>query len=158
MRCQATPTLKRYAAASVAAAERTKSLADAALLLRWDRPVSGREKQAIALFGAVIEYYRALQKDEVIESFEPVLLAPSGASINGFILIRGEAERLDALRRDERFLHFVARGEHVCAGFGVIDASIGEELEKRMIRYATIVSQSRPCCAKNRGAGFKWLE
>jgi hypothetical protein len=116
-------------------------LAGAAILIRWDRPISGREKQAIALFGSVIEYYRALQADRVIESFEPVLLAPSSTTNNGFILIRGEPERLDALRRDERFLHFVARGEHVCAGFGVVDATIGEELQNRLIRYATIVSQ-----------------
>ena len=122
------------------AGERSTTMADAALLVRWERPVAGREQQALSLFGSALEYYGALQADGVIESFEPVLLHPSSSNLNGFIILRGDAERLDAHKRDERFLDIMTRGEHFCAAFGIVDASIGAELQARMTRYAQIIA------------------
>ncbi|MBW2188776.1 MAG: hypothetical protein JRG93_04155 [Deltaproteobacteria bacterium] len=86
-------------------------MADAALLIRWDRPVPGREQQALALFGKSLEYYGTLQSEGAIESFEPVLLGPVSIDLSGI------------------------------EGFGVIDAYLEGELQSRMAKYAQVAAQ-----------------
>jgi hypothetical protein len=116
-------------------------MADAAILIRWDRSLPGREQQGLSLFGNALEYYGTLQSQGTIESFEPVLLNPVGTDLGGFILIRGTAEKLDALKRDDQFVDMTIRAEHLIDGFGVIDAYLGDDLQSRMVKYAQIVSQ-----------------
>jgi hypothetical protein len=116
-------------------------MADAALLIRWDRPVPGREKQALSLFGNSLEYYGTLQNEGAIESFEPVLLNPVGIDLSGFILLRGSAEQLDALKRQDRFVEMTISAEHLIEGFGVIDGYLEGDLQTRMAKYAQVVNQ-----------------
>jgi hypothetical protein len=116
-------------------------MADAALVLQWDRVVPGREQQALSLFGQALEYYGTLQSDGAIESYEPILLDPNGRDLNGIILIRGTADQLDALRRQERFIDITMRATHQCQNFGVINAHIEGQLQARMAKWAQIISQ-----------------
>ena len=116
-------------------------MADAALLIRWDRSLPGREQEGLSLFGHTLEYYGTLQSEGVIESFEPVLLNPVGTDLGGFILIRGSAEKLDALKRDAQFVDQMIRGEYLIQGFGVVDAYIEADLQSRMAKYAQLVAQ-----------------
>ena len=75
-------------------------MADAALVLRWDRVVPGREQQALTLFGQALEYYGTLQSDGAIDSYEPILFDPNGSDVNGIIVLRGSGfgRRLVILR------------------------------------------------------------
>ena len=116
-------------------------MADAALLIRWDRPVPGREQQALALFGSSLEYYGTLQSEGTIESFEPVVLSANSTDLSGFILIRGSADKLSALKRDDRFLELMISGQYLIAGFGVIDGYVEGALQTRMATYAQVVAQ-----------------
>lgn len=116
-------------------------MANAALLIRWNRPVAGREQQALSLFGSSLEYYGTLQSDGAIESFEPVLLNAVASDLSGVILIRGSSEKLDALKREDQFIEMVIRGSHLLEGFGVIDGYLEGDLQSRMAKYAQVVSQ-----------------
>ena len=116
-------------------------MADAALLVRWDRPVAGREQQALSLFGKSLEYYGTLQSEGAIESFEPVLLSPVSIDLSGFILLRGSVEQLDALKREDQFVEMMIAAEHLIQGFGVIDAYLEAELHSRMAKYGQVVAQ-----------------
>jgi len=51
---------------------------------------------------------------------------------NGFILVRGEAAKLDALQRSEEFIKLTVRAIVCLDGFGVIDAHIGADVQRRM--------------------------
>ncbi len=116
-------------------------MADAALVLTWDRVVPGREQQALSLFGQTLEYYGTLQKEGAIESYEPVLLDPNGGDLNGFILIRGSADQLDALRRQDRFIEMMMLATHQCENFGLCSAHLEGQLQGRMAKWAQIISK-----------------
>jgi hypothetical protein len=75
---------------------------NAAIFIGWNRPSVGREQQAMQVFQKSLEFYGKLQSDGRIESFEPVILSAHGGDLNGFVLLRGDAEKLAEIRRDER--------------------------------------------------------
>ena len=116
-------------------------MADSVLLMRWDRVVPGREQQGLHLFGQALEYYGSLQSDGAIESFEPVLLDPTGTQVNGMILIRGSADQLDALRRQDRYVDIVMQAQYLCEDFAVSNGYLEGELQARMGKWAQIISQ-----------------
>ena len=74
-------------------------MAGEALFLGWGPVVRGREQKALQVFQETIEYYGKLQQEGQIDSFEPVLIAPHGGDLGGFVLLRGERAKLD---RDPR--------------------------------------------------------
>jgi hypothetical protein len=59
----------------------------------------------------------------------------------GFILLRGSAEQLDSLKRQEQFVEMMIRAEHLIEGFGVIDAYLEGDLQSRMAKYAQVATQ-----------------
>ena len=103
-------------------------MANSVLFIGWNRSVAGREKQAMALFMKGMEYYDQLQKDGKIDSFEPVVLANHGGDLNGFILIRGDAAKLDEVRREDNFINFSIEASFCLENFGVISGYIGEAI------------------------------
>ena len=116
-------------------------MADAALVLRWDRVIPGREQPALSLFGQSLEYYGALQSEGAIESYEPILFDPTGTDLNGVIIVRGSADQLDALRRQDRFIEITMQAAHLCQSFGVVNAHLEAQLQSRMAKWAQIISQ-----------------
>jgi hypothetical protein len=116
------------------------AMANQALFLGWNRPVRGREEQAMKLWGKTMEYYSKLQAGGRIESFEPVLLGAHGGDLNGFFLIRGVAEKLNEVRGEDAFLDFIIEAGHCLDGFGVVTAWIGEGLNDVFARWSKLVS------------------
>ncbi len=121
--------------------QRSKTMADSAILIRWNRVVPGREQQGLTLFGQSLEYYGTLVSEGKIESYEPVMLNPSGGDLNGLILLRGSADQLDAVKREDRFIDIVMRAAHTCEGLGVNDAFLEGELQARMTKWAQIINE-----------------
>lgn len=105
---------------------------DHGLLFGWKRPVPGKEGQALELYGTCLEYYAKKKNEGVIDSFEPVLLGNVGGNLGGFFLIRGETEKLAALRHDEEFLTLLIRGGILLEDLCVVDAYFGESITKLM--------------------------
>ena len=111
-------------------------MADAGLFIGWGEAVRGREGQAIELFDEVIAYYGRLQEEGTIESFEPVFLEAHGGDLSGFVLIRGDAEKLAQLRVSDEFTQFTLRALLVVDNFGVVGADLAERLQRQMEFYA----------------------
>jgi hypothetical protein len=107
-------------------------MADAAIFIGWNEAKPGREAMAAQLFADAIQFYSSLVQKGTIESFEPVLLTRHGGDLNGFILLRGEASKLDAMRRSEESITFDVRAAVCLDGYGAIDAYIGDGLQRLM--------------------------
>ena len=115
-------------------------MANQALFLGWDRPVRGREEQAMKLWSKSMEYYGKLQAEGRIESFEPVILTAHGGDLNGFFLVRGDAKILGEIRRDDKFIDLIIECGYCLDGFGVITGFVGESLEAVFNKWAKLVS------------------
>ncbi|MBW1707487.1 MAG: hypothetical protein JRJ86_20380 [Deltaproteobacteria bacterium] len=114
-------------------------MADRILFIGWNRAVVGREQQAMQLFQKVVEFYGKLQADGRIESFEPVLLSAHGGDLNGFFLLRGEAEKLGEVQRDETFVDLTIEAGYCLEGVGVIPGVIGEGLTDSFSRWSKLL-------------------
>jgi hypothetical protein len=118
-------------------------MAGEALFLGWGQVVRGREQLALQVFQESIEYYSKLQADGKIDRFEPVLLAPHGGGLAGFIMMYGEAGTLDTIRSSPEFLRTVTRAGAVVDEIGVVSAYSGEALGETMGIFGE-VSQGLP--------------
>ena len=110
-------------------------MADAGLFVGWGEVARGREKEAVELFNEILEYYGRLQEEGTIESFEPVFLEPHGGDLGGFLLIRGEAEKLASLRVSEEFGRYSIRATLVVDSYGVVGADLAGRLQSQMAFY-----------------------
>jgi hypothetical protein len=113
-------------------------MAGDALFLGWGPVVRGRELKALEVFQETLTYYGTLQQDGRIDSFEPVLLAPHGGELAGFILLRGARASLDEIRSSEEFRRLVARAAAIVDDIGFIDAYTGEALGQQMALFQTV--------------------
>ncbi len=102
-------------------------MANAALFIGYGPVVPGRAQQALQVFSEAIQYYGRLQQQGQIESFEPVFLEPHGGDLNGFILLRGDRDKLNSARYSEEFLRLTNRATLVVQNVGVVSAFEGEE-------------------------------
>jgi hypothetical protein len=110
-------------------------MADAGLFIGWGEVVRGRETESLEVFNEVLAYYGRLQEDGEIEGFEPVFLEPHGGDLSGFILIRGDAEKLASLRVSEEFTQFAIRAGLVVNGFGIVGADLAGRIQRQMEFY-----------------------
>jgi hypothetical protein len=110
-------------------------MAGEALFLGWGAVVRGREQQALKVFQETIELYGKLQQEGKIDSFEPVLIAPHGGDLAGYVLMRGERAKLDEVRSSEEFERAVTRAATVADNVGVINAYTGESLGEALARF-----------------------
>jgi hypothetical protein len=112
-------------------------MATGALMIGWGHVVPGREQKSLQVFNEAIQYYTQLVQKGTIESFEPVALEPHGGDLQGFVLVRGDREKLNALRTSEEFLRLNNRAALVVNNLGVINAFIGEELQRLFADFGT---------------------
>jgi hypothetical protein len=60
-----------------------------------------------------------------------------GGDLNGFFLVRGRGDKLDAWRRSDEFIGWSLKASYCLEGFGVVDAYLGEGLQAMMQKWAT---------------------
>jgi hypothetical protein len=110
-------------------------------MIGWGPAVQGREKKALQVFNEAIQYYARLQQQGTIESFEPVFLQYHGGDLAGFVLIRGDREKLNALQSSEEFMRLSNRASLVVDNLGIINAYIGEELQRLTAEFGPLASE-----------------
>jgi hypothetical protein len=93
-------------------------MANAALFIGWGNAARGREEKSLAVFNDGLQYWTRLQQSGEIESFEPVALEPHGGELLGFVLIRGDRDKLNRLRTSEEWLRLNDRAAAVIDNFG----------------------------------------
>jgi hypothetical protein len=116
-------------------------MADAGLFIGWGEVVRGREERALEVFNETMQFYGQLQQDGRIESFEPCLLEPHGGDLQGFVLLRGSQEQIDAIHSDDEFQRQLTRANFIVDNLGVIQAALGEELGRQMSLYEAQVAE-----------------
>jgi hypothetical protein len=114
-------------------------MADAIIFVGWDRPIVGREKQAMQLFQKVTEYNSKLQADRKIESFEVVILRAHGGDLNGFILLKGDAEKLSEIQREDTFVKFTIEAHYCLQGYGVVPGYTGAGVTNVFSQWAKLI-------------------
>jgi len=116
-------------------------MADFGLFIGFGAPVRGREQQAIQGFSEVFEYNSRLQQEGEIESFETVFLEPHGGELGGFILLRGDQDKLARIRTSDEFQRHITRGLLTVEHLGVVGASLGGQITTLMSLYAEQLEQ-----------------
>ncbi|HEY2928144.1 hypothetical protein [Piscinibacter sp.] len=102
------------------------------ILFGFDRPTPGREMLSAQHFQTFTEYLGGLQRKGTIQSFEPVFLDPHGGDLNGFILIRGESQKLDTLIDGDEWRTHVIRAMLHLDKPGVVRGAAGDLIAQRM--------------------------
>lgn len=98
----------------------------------WNRAVPGREQLAAAHFQEYIQYLTGLQQGGTIDSFKSVLLTAHGGDLNGFFLIEGEPDKLNALVTTEEWLTHAIRAGLYTEGLGIVRGVTGDLLMAQM--------------------------
>jgi hypothetical protein len=111
-------------------------MADFGLFIGYGPPVRGRERQAIKLFDEVAEFCSGLQERGEIESYEPVFVEPHGGDLAGFILLRGERDKLARIRATDEFSRLLVRAGLVADNVGVLNAGLAGRVATQMPIYA----------------------
>ena len=111
------------------------------LFIGWHRPIVGRETQAIQLFETFLGYWNGLQGEKKIESFMPVFLGAHGGDLNGFMLINGTVDQLNAVKSDDKFLNLITEVQYCLDGVGVIDGFVNKGLTEMLGRWSTIIEK-----------------
>jgi hypothetical protein len=115
-------------------------MATAVLFLGWDRPVVGREAEAMKfLVGEGKDVLAKFQKQGFFERSEQIALTPHCGTTNGMLLLHGERAKLDELRRTDEFEHFSLKLMTLLEGYGVVPGLNGEGLERAMARNKDIL-------------------
>ena len=110
-----------------------------AILFGWNRPIPGREQMSAQHFQDYLGYLTGLQGNGAIDSFEVVLLNPHGGDLNGFFLIRGESDQLNALQASDDWGVHTTRGGLHLEGSGAIRGVTGEGVMEQMNRWSGLL-------------------
>ena len=112
------------------------------LFFAWNRPVAGREGISAAHFQEFMFYLGTQQEKGSITSFTPVFLDPHGGDLNGFVLIHGEGEKLDALCSSEDWIRHMTYASIHLAGSGAVRGVSGALLAERMELWSGLLPAS----------------
>src|ERR1700693_381674 len=123
-------------------------MSDHGLFIGFGIPVRGRETRAVEVFNEATQYYAGLQQKGTITSFEVALLEFHGGELGGFVLLRGEREKIAMLRVDPEFQRLQTRASLAGENIGVVGGVLGAELQRQMSDYInelpTVSERRRP--------------
>jgi len=114
-------------------------MAESVIFIGWDRIVVGREKQAMQLWQKAMVYYSKLQTDGRIESFDAVILSAHGGDLNGFVILKGDATKLEEIRREDTFVQYVIEGTYCLQGYGVVPGYTGAGVAKILSQWLKVL-------------------
>ena len=107
-------------------------MADFGVFIGFGTPVRGREEGAVKVFSELMEYLGAQAQQGNVESFEPVLLQPHGGELGGFVLVRGERGKLDAVVASDEFTRVMTRAQIIVENMGIVNCFLDQELQRQM--------------------------
>ncbi len=114
-------------------------MAEYALFIGFGAPRAGKEAAALQNFQESAAYAEKLKAEGEIESAEYVLLNSHGGDLNGFILLRGEPERLGRLGMAPEFVRLAMRAGVCSEGVGVVNAVVDEGVMRSMATWKEAV-------------------
>lgn len=116
-------------------------MADSGIFMGWTRPATGASHKAMELYKHIDGYFNLLHAEGRIASFDTVLLGANGGDLGGFVLIRGDRDKLDALRSSPQFRDVTVRGSMFLVGFRVLRAHMGSEVTGLLQAYQRVARE-----------------
>ncbi len=102
------------------------------IFFAWNRPIPGREQISGAHFDEFLTYLGGQAQSGAIQGFDVVLLDNHGGDLNGFFLIRGETESLDAMTAGPEWVEHMTRAALHLEGSGAVGGVTGDAVMGRM--------------------------
>lgn len=115
-------------------------MADRMLMIAWNEPVRGSEERALEVFNEALGILGRKQQEGAIESFDVCLMAPN-TEIDGFMLVKGSAAQIAALRDDEEFVRNTIDASLNVDGIRHIEGFCNEGVARQMGMYSEAVSR-----------------
>lgn len=113
-------------------------MADAILLIGWNRPQGGQEEKAMSyVTGDGLNYLRGLE-GKYFERLEMIGLTAHGGDLNMAIILHGQRAKLDELRRTDEFEAFSFRLGSVVDRLRVVPGLSWEGIQKVMARMPSM--------------------
>lgn len=116
-------------------------MTDTALFIGWGPTYPGREHHARKLFEETLEIFQAQVRAGEIESFEPVLLGPHGGELEGFILVKGDLDKLTALQKRKDVERLRIKAQALGPHFGIVFATIGDGVKRSFALFDEVVKE-----------------
>jgi hypothetical protein len=101
-----------------------------AIFIGWGPAVRGREGKSLEVFGEALAYWTGLQQRGEVESFETYQLEQHGGDLGGFLIAKGDPEKLARICNSEEFVRLNARASFVVENFGVVRAWTGDAMQQ----------------------------
>ena len=103
-----------------------------AVFFAWNRSVPGREEASGTHFDEFVGYLSAQAQAGTIQGFDVVFLDPHGGDMNGFFLIKGGPEGINALLSSSAWTEHMTRASIHLMGSGSVGAVTGDQVAARM--------------------------
>lgn len=111
-------------------------MSDSALFIGWGATAAGRERKAVEHFVESLRYLTGLVTEGRLASVEPFFLEPHGGDLEGFFIVRGELDQLNAVRSSNEFQRLAVKSQLLVQNFGVVGATTGDRLNRHMAWFA----------------------
>ena len=105
-------------------------MSDFGMFVEWGEPIAGREHQGIAVFKEALDYVERQEQEGTLEDHEVVILSPHGNNMQGFILMRGDPEKLQGLVASPEWMRLMTRAGFIAHDLGVVPAFMGAEASR----------------------------
>jgi|COG998Drversion2_1049125.scaffolds.fasta_scaffold491745_1 hypothetical protein len=102
-------------------------MAEHGVFVGWSEIVPGRERQSRRVFGEALAFMAEQEQAGNIESHEVTLLGAHGGDLQGFMLMRGDLDKLNGVITSPEWQRLVVRAGYIVQGFGVVRALLDDE-------------------------------
>jgi hypothetical protein len=115
-------------------------MADRLLFVTWNAPARGLEERAVEVFNDALGILGRRQQEGSIESFDVSLFFPTG-DIGGYMIAKGSAEQISALRNDPEFMRNTVDAELCVEGIRHIEGFCENAIAEQMTMYNEAVGR-----------------
>ena len=115
-------------------------MADRLLFIGWGAAVRGLEERGLEVFNEALGLMGRMQQEGRIEGFDVCLLEPNG-DLAGFVLIRGSAEQIDAVRIDDDFRRSTADATLIVDHLRHIAGYTNEGVARQIATYQEAIAK-----------------
>jgi hypothetical protein len=102
-------------------------MAEHGIFIGWGEIFPGRERPSRKVFGEALAFMAEQEKAGNIESNEVVLLSAHGGGLQGFMLMRGDRDKLYGVVTSPEWQRIATRAGYVVQDFGVVRALLDDE-------------------------------
>ncbi|HEX6489677.1 MAG TPA: hypothetical protein VF137_12500 [Candidatus Dormibacteraeota bacterium] len=116
-------------------------MADFGLFVGWGNTVRGREMKSLGVFTEALQWWGAKQQSGEIESVTVCFLTPHGGDLAGFLLIRGEQEKLMQITASDEYQTLNTKANLVVEHFGALPCILDSEVQRVAGQFGQLVSE-----------------